>query len=168
MTSKGTKYYKAINYNNDGSFEDCIKAMEYYLTSFEKNVFLTEFRTSLENKNIEIRTYKDALDNFKKTEIWQQYNGLYNLINDKNIDWEDFCYTYNEEFDTDYTVNKFKKWISNRIEKTYHKMVKLIPKAYFDYYDEKKIKDIKENGCMPQLYKGLIRLNNFKKYFNII
>lgn len=162
LVSNNTKYYKAIHYNNDGSFDDCIKSMEYYLTSFEKNAFLTEFRASLEGKKI--RDYKDALENFKKTEIWQQYNGLHNLVN-SDIDWQDFCDTYNEEFDTDYSVSKFKKWIITRIEKTYRKMLKLIPKVYFDYYDEQKKKDISES-IISKLYNGLTRLNNYKMIKN--
>lgn len=159
LVSKDTKYFKSINYNNDGSFEDCVKAMEYYLTSFEKNAFLTEFRATLEGKKI--RDYKDALEEFKKTQTWKQYNGLYNLING-DIDWQDFCDTYNGEFDTNYTVSKFKKWITNRIQKTYNKMTKLIPKIYFDYYDEQKKKEMKESNCTYQLYRGLTILNDYK------
>lgn len=159
LVSRDTKYYKAIHYNNDGSFEDCVKSMEYYLTSFEKNAFLTEFRASLEGKKI--RDYKDALEDFKKTEIWQQYNGLHNLMKN-DIDWQDFCDTYNEEFDTDYSPSRFKKWITNRIEKTYQKMMRLIPKVYFDYYDTQKKKEIEESRMIPNLYKGLTILNEYK------
>lgn len=164
LVSKNTRYYKAINYYNDGSFEDCVKAMEYVLSSFEKNAFLTELEAILSDKKV--HSYQDALNLFKKTEIWQKYNGLYNIIHDEETNWEDFTDTYNEEFETNYSVTRFKKWLTNRVDKTYNKMMKLVPKIYFDHYEKDKKEEIKEGNILPSLYKGLNRLENYKIKLN--
>lgn len=60
-------YCNAINLSNDGSFEDVVKGIEYRLTSFERNAYLTELKTSLKGKHI--RDYKQALDIFETTDV---------------------------------------------------------------------------------------------------
>lgn len=159
LISTDTRYNKAIKFANDGSYEDFVKRTQYTLTSFERNAFLTEIRASLEGKKI--RTYKDAIEEFKKTDVYTQYALLHEMIKSDAIDWEDFCDTYNEEFDTNYTVTKIKKWLTNSIEKAYQKMMKLIPKVYFDYYEEQRKNEIKEGNIMPLLYMGSIRLERW-------
>lgn len=160
LSDKGTQYYKAIQYDNDGSLNDTVKRIQYLLTSFERNAFLTEIHTSLLGKKI--RTYKDAIEEFKKSDIWKQYSILKSMTDNKNVNWQDLCDTYNEEFDTSYSLNKFKKWLTNSIQKAYQKMMKLIPKVYFDYYEEQKKKEIKEGNVIPDLYKGKIILENYR------
>lgn len=140
LSKRGTKYCNVINLSNDGSFEDVVKGIEYRLTSFKRNAYLTELKTSLEGKHI--RDYKQALDIFETTDVRQQYIAIYSFVNDKGVDWEDFCNTYNEEFETNYTTTKFKKWITNRVNKVYKKMMKLVPKVYFDYYEEQRKKKL--------------------------
>lgn len=159
IVKKGTRYYNAIDISDDGSLEDTIKKIEYRLTSFEKNAYLTELRVSLEGKKI--RDYKQALSIFEKTDVWKQYMSIYSIINDKNVDWQDFCDTYNEEFDTNYTVSKFKKWFTNRVNKVYNKMMKLVPKVYFDCYEEQRNKEISENKSLPIMFNGKSRLDEY-------
>lgn len=165
MVKKGTRYYNAIDISNDCSLENTIKEIEYRLTSFEKNAYLTELRVSLEGKKI--RDYKQALSIFEKTDVWKQYMSIYSIINNKNVDWQDFCDTYNEEFDTNYTTSKFKKWMTNRISKVYNKMMKLIPKVYFDYYEEQRKKEINEDKSLPEVYKGKSRLAEYIRKRNV-
>lgn len=128
--------------NSDNFYKTLAKQIEYYLSKFEINAFLSELSVSLHKNRKKIHGYSDALNLFKKDDTWKTYETLYNTINNfSEIELSKFTMTYNSINKTSFTENKLLKKLNNRFEKVFRKVLTNVPKIYYDYYTKNKVNE---------------------------
>lgn len=118
----------------------------YTFTSIERNAYLSELGAELEKeetwKQTNILNYTQALDKFKKSDTWQRFDVLkYAFENMDNEQKQKFCEVYREIKKVTWADNKILKYVKDKINKAFDKMLTNIPKLYYDFIS----KDIKEN-----------------------
>ena len=128
--------------NSDNFYKTLAKQIEYYLSKFEINAFLSELSVSLHKNRKKIHGYSDALNLFKKDDTWKTYETLYNTINNfSEIELSKFTMTYNSINKTSFTENKLLKKLNNRFEKVFRKVLTNVTKIYYDYYTKNKVNE---------------------------
>ena len=119
--------------NSDNFYKTLAKQIEYYLSKFEVNAFLSELSTSLYKNKKKIDNYSDAINIFKSDETWISYITLYKELNGlSEIKLSKFTMFYNDINKTNFTENKLLKKLNNRFEKVFRKVLTNAPKIYYD------------------------------------
>ena len=170
LISNKINYKENIKQNNSDNFYTTLsKQIEYHLSSFEINAFLSELNASLYKNKNKIDNYSDALNVFKNDETWISYITLYNVLNDlSEIELSKFTMIYNNVNKTDFTENKLLKKLNNRFEKVFRKILTNVPKIYYNYYENNKVNEsliVKSLIVRPNIgyINHLRKLKNYKK-----
>lgn len=128
--------------SSDNFYKTLAKQIEYYLSKFEINAFLSELSTSLYKNKNKIDNYSDAINIFKSDETWISYITLYKELNGlSEIKLSKFTMFYNDINKTNFTENKLLKKLNNRFEKVFRKVLTNAPKIYYDYYTKNKVNE---------------------------
>lgn len=165
LISKKIRYKENIKQNNSDNFYKALsKQIEYHLSSFEINAFLSELNASLYKNKDKIDNYSDALNIFKNDEIWISYITLHSALNDlSEIQLSKFTMIYNDVNKTDFTENKLLKKLNNRFEKVFRKILTNVPKIYYDYYTNNKVNESLIVRANIGYINHLNKLKNYKK-----
>lgn len=135
---------------NAKNFEEkfCAEVI-YTFTSIEKNAYLSELGVELEKDKVwtksNVKSYLDALHLFQKSDAWKRFYVLkigFEIMKDdeKKI----FCDVYRRIKKVNWTDNKILKFVKDKIDKTFNKMLTNIPKLYYDFIT-KNVEEVKES-----------------------
>lgn len=116
----------------------------------KKNAYLSELGVELEKDKVwtksNVKSYLDALHLFQKSDVWKRFYVLkigFEIMKDdeKKI----FCDVYRRIKKVNWTDNKILKFIKDKIDKTFNKMLTNIPKLYYDFIsqDDEEVKESK-------------------------
>ena len=167
LSNKESSYVENVFKKPDNDGEKICKTILYFLTNFEINAYISELSTVLEKEGLEIKDYNDALNHFKKTDIWINYSKILDII--ENLDEkykEDFKNYYNRINKTSLTFNKIQKKLLDKCKKVFNKISTLIPKIYYEWYTKNEIKESKLRN-KNTLFDTII-LNNDTRLNDII
>ena len=158
--ANNTNYKKIKSINTNITAEKLCKSLLYRLKRFERNAYISEFASLLDKQNELITSYKDAVEIFINSEVWNDIQVLkYNF--EKQYNKQEFIDCYNKLNNTHYTANKIHKKISRQIKEYISKLETLIPKLYYEYYE--KHKKIPE-GLIPRPGDKFIEILKLKNY----
>lgn len=151
----------------DNDWELLVKRIEYQLTNFEVNAYLSELTVTLYKSNTKIKNYKDALELFRNEDDWRNYTDLYNILGEFNeTQRRTFTSTYNKLYNKEYTENKLFKKLFNRFERVIQKILSNVPKIYYDYATNNTITENRQ--MMTDYIKFLKNLKNYEIPVNFL
>ena len=140
----------------DVSVENICKRILNNIRQWEQNAYINELTIELYNSNFDISNFKTTRDAYKaaknifvNSSAYIQYislkNVLNNVINKNDSFKEEFKNTYNSVNDTNLSYEKILKKLNNAFDKIMHKIERLIPKLFYDYYIEQLNKSLIES-----------------------
>lgn len=116
-------YYKNNVLSYDGDYENYISAMLYYITGFERNAFMAQFKGELDVCDKHFNSIGEIIDFLKNTQIYNNYDVVSSYI--------DFFSTEIEE-EVQPFVLEFVEKISNLKFSTYNRFVKYLQKKKYE------------------------------------
>lgn len=174
LTNKNSKYYKTL-FDGTISTKNICKRIINNLRQLEQNAYINELTIELDINKFDISkysnindAYKEAYNIFKNSDVWVQYSSEWSYIQNLNQlevnskERLDFQSTYNDINNTSMTFNQIYKKLDGLFNKILKKIEKVIPKIFYDYYENQMNKNIKESISGRQ-NMGLIK---FIKYIN--
>ena len=174
VLNKDSSYNKTINYGNP-TIENICKRILNNIRQWEQNAYIGELSIELEKNKFDLSkfhnihdAYKYALEIFKKSDTWFQYETLYNYLrslNSNNSDKQEaFANTYNDINGTNLTFNRIYRKLGGLFEKILLKIETKVPKIFYNFYQNELNKiNIKENNIYGRYNMSLI---NFTEYLN--
>lgn len=135
------------------------------IRKLEQNAYISELGTALETHVNDISNFNDALDIFKKTQVWKQYSIFSEYIDamiEKKLDDNHinaFCDEYNDINNTTLTNEKVLKRLKQKLQKIFDKMNTLVPKIYYDFYLRHKQQNVDENMISGRMNSYTIALS---------
>lgn len=138
----------------------------YTFNKSETNAFYSEFTTLLDSlyEKDTVVEYSDALDQFKKTQPYQNLIEIMSVLDNSKEIVKDFITSYwndstGSKFSTNKCIKKL-KWIAN---KRFQKMTEVLPKIYFDWVSKKKVENSIKEGYLENIRPGgfIYKKDNF-------
>lgn len=137
--------YKDVikKFNSKDFMEQFVANIIYSFSPIEKNAYISELSAVLHNirdKN-KVTSYADAMNHFKKSDCWKRFYTLKdyfeNIILKDEKELTKFCIIYNKLNKSDLTEQKIIKQVKYNIDKTFNKILTVIPKIYYDFVSNK-------------------------------
>lgn len=174
LVGNGTPYNKTRMLNNKVSIENICKRILNNIRKWEQNAYISELSAELEKNEFNIskfgttqEAYKEAKKIFMDSDTWFQYSGLWrrlNTISNNNDEMKEFESVYNEINGTNLSFNKIYRKLDSQFNKILSKMERLVPKLFYDYYNEKYKSSLSENVCGRQSMAMIEFINIYDDY----
>lgn len=179
LTKLGSKYVKTLYNEVDRTPNNICKRICNMVSQLEQNAYLSELTIELDLEKFDVNkyhtteeAYKAAYEVFINSDIWYQYSGLWDWLNEFKVngssyDKKLFVNEYNEINDTSYNFNKIYHKLDGLFNKILKKMELVIPKIFKDYYDSQQKNIIKEGGILIRGDKSFIKyIQMINEYLN--
>lgn len=173
LVNKKSSYYKTL-LNGKTITSNICKRICNNIRQWEQNAYISELSIELENNKFDLSKYKDvnkaykaAYEIFRNSDTWQQYSILWTYLNKLNKKGKnsqeqiDFQNTYNDINNSSLTFNQIYKKLDGLFYKILKKIERLVPKLFYDYYEEQMNDIIDESIISGRQNKSLIE---FTKY----
>lgn len=174
LVGNGTPYNKTRILNNKVSIENICKRILNNIRKWEQNAYISELSAELEKNEFNISkfgttqdAYKEAKKIFMDSDTWLQYSSLWkrlNTISKNNDEMKEFESVYNEINGTNLSFNKIYRKLDSQFNKILSKMERLVPKLFYDYYNEKYKSSLSENVCGRQSMAMIEFINIYDDY----
>lgn len=176
LIGKCTPYSKTVLDDKSISVENICKRILHDIRKFEQNAYMSQLTIELENSNFDasryhttIEAYQAAKQIFINSEVWKQYTSLYRVLNkfknSKDNVKKKFTNTYNDINNTDLSFDKIYKKLSIQFDKVLLRMENIIPKLFYNYYQNQISDSIKECGELHTSRKQLINFLNYMSLY---
>lgn len=161
--------YKDVikKFNSQNFMEQFVANIIYSFSPIEKNAYISELSAVLHNikDKSSVSNYADAMKHFKQSDCWKRFYTLKdyfeNIILKDEKSLSKFCIIYNKLNKSDLTEQKIIKQVKYNIDKTFNKILTVIPKIYYDFASDKD-KDIEESVQNKQ-YNTTISASKYNK-----
>lgn len=174
LVGKGTPYDKTMMLDNKVSIKNICKRILNNIRKWEQNAYIGELSIELEKNEFDITkfgttqdAYKEAKKLFMNSDTWVQYSSLlkklYN-INKNDEERKEFELVYNEINGTNLSFNKIYRKLDSEFNKILAKMERLVPKLFYNYYNEKYKSSLVENIYGRQSKAMIEFINTYDDY----
>lgn len=180
LTNKNSSYYKTI-FGGSISVEDICKRILNNIRQWEQNAYISELSVELENNKFDINKYKTsqeaykaAYEIFKNSDTWMQYSTLWNylmLLNSQNKNSADilkFQTTYNQINNSNLTFNQIYKKLDGLFNKILKKIESIVPKIFYDYYQQELENSLDESFVSGRQNNSLIKFIQYTNAYDLL
>ena len=166
--------YKDVikKFNSKNFMEQFVANIIYSFSPIEKNAYISELSAVLHNikDKSKITNYVDAMEHFKKSDCWKRFYTLKdyfeNIILKDESELTKFCIIYNKLNKSNLSEQKIVKQVKYNIDKTFNKILTVIPKIYYDFASDN---DKELNESAGETHRNPIseaKYNRLKKIFH--
>lgn len=165
--------YKDVikKFNSQNFMEQFVANIIYSFSPIEKNAYISELSAVLHNikDKSKITNYVDAMEHFKKSDCWKRFYTLKdyfeNIILKDESELTKFCIIYNKLNKSNLSEQKIVKQVKYNIDKTFNKILTVIPKIYYDFVSDNN-KELDESLIETHSPISEARYNRLKKIFH--
>lgn len=167
-----TQWYKNIikKFNSNNGMDKYVAQLIYTFSKIERNAYISEltavFKTDVHNKKL---SYTEAFETFKNSEAFERFSALKNYLYDEILLHEGkittFCIAFNKLKKTNWSEQKIIKYVKHIIDKTFNKILTVIPKIYYDFVSDND-KELDESVTENYNHISEVKYNRLKKIFH--
>ena len=172
LTDIHTQWYKNIikKFSSSNDMDEYVSQLIYTFSKIERNAYISEltavFKTDINNKKL---SYTDAFEIFRNSESFERFSALKDYLYENILPYEDkittFCISFNKLKNTNWSKQKIIKHVKHIIDKTFNKILTVIPKIYYDFISDND-DDINESIEETNYYISEAKYNRLKKIFH--